>query len=191
MGFGRSLRKRISKVRHAVTQPVRSALKPIVGKRIAGVLADPGAKIIEKAHPLTTSYGKFLGTVYGVGFGGILGARTIANRPDLGGKTGSKLGQVAIQIEKPLAGVAGGLVAGGLGSEIAGAGVDAIAGDTGGGVASGRDFNAFGDDSSPIGGGPVAAAGRTALSSGTLLVFVTIGGTVLVVLVFALKKRRR
>lgn len=191
MGFGKRLRKRVSRARRAVTAPVRKALTPIVGKRVAGVLANPGGAIVSAAHPVTSAYGKVLGSVYGIGFGGLVGARVIANRPDLGGKAGSDIARAAIQIEKPLLAAAGGLVAGGIGSSVAGGIGDAIAGDTGQ-VPSGRDFNSFGADSSPFGDAPAGAAGRKSLSSTTTtLILVVIGGTVLVAFVFAMKKRRR
>jgi len=120
MGFTKRLRKRVSRARRAITSPVRKALTPIVGKKAADLLSNPGGAVVSKLHRVTSAYGKVLGTVYGVGFGGIIGARAVANKPYLGGKTGAAIGRAAIQIEKPLAGLAGGLIAGGLGSSIAG-----------------------------------------------------------------------
>jgi hypothetical protein len=186
MGFGKRLRKRISRVRHTITAPVAKALAPIVGKSAASVIANPGGAVLSKLHPVTTAIGKVDAVVYGLG-SGLVGAKYLASNRRVVGPTAANLGTAAIQIEKPLLGVAGGLIAGGLGSSIASGIGDAIAPNEAPPV--GRDFNSFGADNSPLGG--TVAAGGSAVSSGTLLVLVVIGGTVLVAFVFALKKRRR
>jgi hypothetical protein len=134
MGFGKRLRKRVSHVAHAVTKigaaPIHTALKPVIGDKAASLLSDPGSAIIEKAHPLTTAIGKLDANVYGTIGGGLVGAaitRGSGNKSVFGGTGVDTIAPAAIQIEKPLLGVAGGLVAGGLGSSIAGAVGDAIA----------------------------------------------------------------
>jgi hypothetical protein len=188
MGFGKRLRKRISRVRHTITAPVAKALAPIVGKSAASVIANPGGAVLSKLHPVTTAIGKVDAVVYGLG-SGLVGAKYLASNRRVVGPTAANLGTAAIQIEKPLLGVAGGLIAGGLGSSIASGIGDAIAPNEAPPV--GRDFNSFGADNSPSDFAANAAAGGKATSSATLLILVVIGGTVLVAFVFALKKRRR
>ena len=189
MGFGKRLRKRVSRARRAITSPVRKALTPIVGKKAADLLSNPGGAVVSKLHRVTSAYGKVLGTVYGVGFGGIIGARAVANKPYLGGKTGAAIGRAAIQIEKPLAGLAGGLIAGGLGSSNAGGAAGAIAGDESGGFPSGggRGFDSFvGADSSPSAPAPTRGGTNT-----TLFIVLGLGAVAVVGVLLAFTKRRK
>jgi hypothetical protein len=120
VGFGKRLRRRVSKVRRQVTAPVSKALTPIVGKSVANVLANPGGAVVSAIHPATVAIGKVDAAVYGLG-SGLVGAKYLSSHRDTVGGTAANLGTAAIQIEKPILGVAGGLVAGGLGSSVAGA----------------------------------------------------------------------
>jgi hypothetical protein len=192
MGFGRRLRKRITHVRNFVTKPVAKALTPIVGKKLAVVIADPGAKVVSALHPVTTAIGKFDAVAYGTVGGGLVGAavtKRSGNTSVFGGTGVNTIAPAAIQIEKPLLGVAGGLVAGGVGAGIAGAAGDAIAGSSD--PASGRDFNSFADvgaDSSP----GLFAGVKSGGNGGTILILVGLGAVAVVaVLVAATKKRRK
>jgi hypothetical protein len=191
MGFGKRLRKRVSHIRKAVTAPVRKALTPIVGKNLATVISDPGAKVVSALHPITTAIGKFDAVAYGTIGGGLVGAaitRRSGNTSVFGGTGVNTIAPAAIQIEKPLLGVAGGLIAGGIGSGIAGAVGDAIVGgDTGVGGSSGRNFDSFvGADTSPA----AAAGGSGTGWSSTLVVLIGLGGLSVVALLVAFTKRR-
>jgi hypothetical protein len=190
MGFGRRLRKRITGVRKFITKPVAKALTPIVGKKIATIVADPGEKVVSALHPVTTAVGKFDAVAYGTIGGGLVGAAITkrSGNTSVFGKTGvDVVAPAAIQIEKPLLGVAGGLIAGGVGSGIAGAVGDAIVGGTD--PAAGRNFDSFvGADSSPS--TPDGSPTRTGGSS-TVLILVGLGAVAVVAVLVASMKRRK
>lgn len=197
MGF--HVGKRLRHVARSVSHAARSVAKPVarvVPKSVTNVATrafvptktiqsgvDVSKKVTTTLHPLTSKYGKFLGTVYGVGFGGIVGAAAVARNKKLGGGTGAKVGRAAIQIEKPLAGVAGGLIAGGIGSAAAGELTNLVSGDTGT-----TTNDALGDRLAAADAGPGAS---TSSVGGTAVVFVVIGAVVFVGILVAVARRRK
>jgi len=183
MGFGKRLRKRAKRHLKHATGALKRAANPVK----SGI--DLSKKVTSTLHPITSKYGKFLGTVYGVGFGGIVGARAVASNTKLGGVTGANVARAAIQIEKPLAAVGGGLIAGGIGSSIAGGAAGAIAGDESGGLPSGggRGFDSFvGADSSPSAPAPTRGGTNT-----TLFIVLGLGAVAVVGVLLAFAKRRK
>jgi hypothetical protein len=191
MGFGHRLRKRISHARRAITSPVRKALTPVVGKKLADTLSDPGAKVVSALHPVTAPYGKFLANAYGTVGGGLVGAAITkrSGNTSVFGKTGvNTIAPAAIQIEKPLLAVGGGLIAGGIGSGIAGAAGDAIVGDENPSGGSGRDFNSFVGADSPVTG--FSASGGSQFNI-TGVVVVGIAAVTVGFLLVAFTKKRR
>lgn len=131
MGWGRfrkKLTKTVEKTVHTVVapaaKPITKALTPIVGKSVAGIVADPLGKVAQIAHPATVGLGKVDATLIGLE-SGLVGAVALKNSSKTVGKTGSELGAVAIPIEKVGVGVALSAIGAGALSGLANAGLNA------------------------------------------------------------------
>jgi hypothetical protein len=108
VGFGKRLRKHFKKAIGRAINPVK-----------AGV--DLSRSVTRTLHPVTTAIGKVDAVAYGTIGGGLVGAaitKRSGNKKIFGGTGVDTIAPAAIQIEKPLLAVTGGLLAGGVGSKL-------------------------------------------------------------------------
>jgi hypothetical protein len=167
MGFGKRFRHTLHSVTKHVTQ---SIIKPTTIVK-SGV--DLSKQVTKTLHPVTAAIGKVDAVAYGTIGGGIVGAaitKKSGNKKVFGGTGVDTIAPVAIQIEKPLAAVAGGLIAGGVGSSLASAGVNKIApaDDIGGGFSDGGQgfppgSNEFADSGGDTTSAPSSGGGSAGL----------------------------
>jgi hypothetical protein len=170
VGFGGRLRKHFKKALNRAVNPIKA------GK-------DLSKSVTKALHPVTAAIGKVDAVAYGTIGGGLVGAaitKRSGNKKIFGGTGVDTIAPVAIQIEKPLLAVAGGLVAGGVGSKLGGLVGDEIAPND-----PVQPFTppGFADD----GGGPFPAqGGKPAVDP---LVWIALAGGGLLLLVLFLRRR--